>query len=357
MEEKKEVSSANIPICPVFGECGGCLHQDMAYTSELVIKEEGLKKILPEGFALSEGVIEPIVASPQFYHYRNRLDLKIQRTKTNGVLIGFTPRSGRGIVPVQTCLIADEKIAGFIPKLKEEAVSKLTPRYRQANLTVRTGDGPRVLWGGIGRRSCRLAPADYLWTQIEGKKIFYSLDTFFQANLSILPELFRRIRAFDFWNPQISFYDLYGGVGLFGIGLAERVKKVILIEECPSSLELARHNVQYHQLKNFEIIAGKVEDALPSLLPADAGSEKVAIVDPPRAGLSEQALALLTSAKEFNRILYLSCHPQSLARDLKEFLQKGRRIERVIPFDFFPRTKHLEILVVLVNNQIPGDPL
>lgn len=349
VEEKMEVSSASIPLCPVFGECGGCLYQDIPYTSELAIKEEGLKKILSEGFVSREGVIEPIVASPQFYHYRNRLDLKIQRTKTKGVLIGFTPRSGRGIVPVQTCLIADEKISGFIPKLKEEAASKLTPRYRQANLTVRTGDGPMVVWGGIGRRSCRLANADYLWTEIEGKKIFYSLDTFFQANLSILPEVFRRIRAFDFWNSQTIFYDLYGGVGLFGIGLADKVKKVILIEECPSSSELARHNVQYHQLENFEIIAGKVEDALASSLPADAGSERVAFVDPPRAGLSERALALLTLAKEFSRILYLSCHPQALARDLKEFLQKGWRIERVIPFDFFPRTKHLETLVVLVN--------
>ena len=96
-----------------------------------------------------------------------------------------------------------------------------------------------------------------------------------------------------------------------------------------------------------------MEDALASFLPVDAGSERVAVVDPPRAGLSDHALALLTSAKEFSRILYLSCHPQALVRDLKEFLQKGWRIERVIPFDFFPRTKHLETLVLLVN----GDPL
>lgn len=336
------------PLCPIFGECGGCLYQDIPYEDELARKEKTLRDILGKFLNLDEGIVAPIIASPQSYHYRNRLDLKLVRTKSHGVLIGFTPKTGRGILPIEACPIAAPAISEFIPKLKEAAPGRLQAKHRQANLVVRTGDDGRVRWGGIGRRSCVLVPEDYLWTQIQGKKIFYSLDTFFQANLSILPAIIDFIRSLDFWSPRSVLHDLYGGVGLFGISLADKVGKVILVEENPASVRLAHYNVAYNRLQNFEIAAGRVEDVLPALLGKNKeAAHQAAMVDPPRAGLSPSALSLLPAAYSFHHILYLSCNPEALGRDLSAFVQADWRIEKIIPFDFFPRTGHLETLALL----------
>lgn len=314
------------------------------------IKETALKEAFARArLSIPEGGIASIAASPKLCHYRNRLDLKMIRTKDKRILLGFTPKAGHGMVTIESCLIADEPISSFIPQLTRHLQEHIPEKHRRANLVVRTGDSGEVFWGGMGKRSCQLRPEKYLWTEIRGKRIFYSLDTFFQANLSILPLVFERLLEVPIWNPDAVFYDLYGGVGLFGIGLADRVKKVVIIEECPSSIRLAKYNVEFNKLPDFEIIEGKVEAELPFLLNEARESTKIAMIDPPRAGLSPGALELLKGAKNLDHILYLSCNPEALARDLCGFQAAGWRTERIMPFDFFPRTKHLETLVLLVN--------
>ncbi len=339
----------NKPPCSVFGECGGCSYQDLPYEEELILKDNYLRELLQKKVSLADNLFEPIVSSPKDYHYRHRLDLKLVQTRTKEVFMGFSPFAKGRLIPVDSCPIAIKEVSDFLPTLKEQAKAKLSDKYRQANLVIRTGDDHRVLWGGIGRRSLQLKEEDYLWTTIAGKKIFYSLDTFFQANLSILPKLFERLYQFDCWGSDVSFYDLYGGVGLFAIGLIEKVDQVFLIEECGASLKLARYNAQFHGFKNFQLVEGRVEDKLGDVIKEDHHSVKVAFIDPPRAGLSDTARALLTGKKEFNHLFYLSCNPEALGRDLNDFISKGWKVEKIIPFDFFPRTKHLETLVLLNN--------
>jgi tRNA/tmRNA/rRNA uracil-C5-methylase (TrmA/RlmC/RlmD family) len=340
------------PRCAVSNECGGCLYQDLPYEDELRMKETALKESFArERLSIPGGGIAPIVASPKPYHYRNRLDLKMIRTKDGRILLGFTPKAGHGMITIESCPIADEPISSFIPRIKNHLEENIPGKHRRANIVVRTGDSGEVVWGGMGKRSCQLRPEKYVWTAIRGKRIFYSLDTFFQANLSILPLVFERLRELPIWNPDAVLYDLYGGVGLFGIGLADRVKRVAIIEECPSSIRLARYNVEFNKLPNFEIIEGKVEAELPFLLNEARGRAKIAMIDPPRAGLSPGALELLKGAKNLDSILYLSCNPEALARDLCGFQTAGWRTEKIVPFDFFPRTKHLEILALLVKSE------
>jgi len=342
-----EPGSSVEALCPLFGECGGCLYQNFSYEAELRAKVEPLKMQLTDQLFLAEGLIEDIIPSPKPYHYRNRLDLKMKRTKDGSIFIGFTPNTGRGVLPVEACYIADKNISAFIPELKRQVADRLPDKYRNANLVVRTGDDGRVLWGGIGRRSCQLDEQDYFWTEIQGRKIFYSLDTFFQANLSILPKVLDVIRSLDIWTGRPVFYDLYGGVGLFGIGLSDFVHKVILIEENVSSLKLARYNVRQLGYDHFDIIDGRVEDLLPDLLKSADGRSRVIMVDPPRAGLAKEACVFLAGLREVDHMLYLSCHPDSLTRDLKILIGEGWVVQRVIPFDFFPKTRHLETLVLL----------
>jgi tRNA/tmRNA/rRNA uracil-C5-methylase (TrmA/RlmC/RlmD family) len=231
---------------------------------------------------------------------------------------------------------------------------------------VKTSDNGTLQWGGMGRHSLRLSPENYIWTKVRGKKIYHSMDTFFQANASILPRVLKVIESIIKPNKKTVFLDLYSGVGLFGLLLAKKVKHVHMVEEISSSITLARYNIAQLKLKNVTIHEGKVEDVLLSLRakrsnlkPGIAASpfwaprndHVVALVDPPRKGLSEAALKVLVGAQLIAPLLYLSCGPESLLRDLLAFKKKGWKIKQVIPFDFFPRTKHLETLVVLQFNR------
>ena len=341
------------PLCPAFGECGGCAYQDISYEKELERKDALVKDLLQKDPRITTGLFEPIAASPKPYHYRNRLDLQFVRARDDRVLLGFTPGSGRGIVPVENCAIAETAISGFLPGLRKQLEQNSPPKYRRANIVVRTGDDAKVLWGGIGKRSCRLNPDDYLWTTLDGKKIFYSLDTFFQANLSILPKLFERIHAFDCWQTKPVLYDLYAGVGLFSLALAHKTRKAVLVEESLPSAKLAKHNIGYNRLTHMEVMTGRVEDTLPALLARENfAMPKAAIVDPPRAGLSPRALDTLVHAKEFTHLFYLSCNPEALSRDLNGFIDHGWKVEKIMPFDFFPKTRHVETLVLMTPKKI-----
>ncbi|MBF0384626.1 MAG: class I SAM-dependent RNA methyltransferase [Candidatus Omnitrophica bacterium] len=342
----EDLSKKVKPLCPVFGECGGCLYQDLPYPEELSLKQKLLSGILEQKVDLNKASFREIIPSPKPYHYRNRLDLKLLKTKDNKVFIGFSPQSKNKVVPINECPIAIEAISDFIPELKNQAVERLTPKYRNANLTIRTGDDKRVLWGGIGKRSLELSPDHYLSTKIGSKTIFYSLDTFFQANLSILPELLRILSSFTFIKQESTFFDLYGGVGLFGINLNDKVKNVILIEDCIQSIRVAEHNSFFNGLKNLDIYKGKVEGLFPELLKNSAGPN-IVMIDPPRSGLSKEALKLLSNSSGIDNLIYLSCNPKALADDLKYLCEYSFNISEIIPFDLFPKTEHIETLVTL----------
>ncbi len=335
------------PQCLVFGQCGGCQYQNISYKSELALKEKYLQKLFSDAGILAAGLWDPIVPSPAEYHYRCRLDMKFLKTRDGRTFMGFSPLNGKWMIEVDACPIAMRSISDFLPQLKKEAILKLPPKYRNANLVVKTSDDGRVVWGGIGRRSLKLLPEDFLCAQIDGKKIFYSLDTFFQANLAILPLLMQKIRDLNILDEQTTFYDLYGGVGLFGICLSDLVGKVILIEDNIHSTRMAEYNKNFHGLKNFEIISGKVEDVYPQFLEKPKSARQLAMIDPPRQGLAPSVAEAMARAKTADALLYLSCHPESLVRDLKVFLQEDWRICKVMPFDFFARTQHIETLVLL----------
>ncbi|MDP3920283.1 MAG: hypothetical protein Q8R76_05705 [Candidatus Omnitrophota bacterium] len=345
VEEKVE------PLCPVFGVCGGCAYQDLPYPRELALKKEQLLGIFNHELDLKGVVVDDVAASPEPYHYRNRLDLTLLRIRSGDIFLGFQPAYHRNVVQIDSCAISRPEISAFLPELKRQGIAKLPDNYRTANLVVRTGDDGRVAWGGIGRRSCRLSPDDYFWTEVRGKRIFYSLDTFFQANLAILPAVLSTLDRLIGPAEDATFFDLYAGVGLFAVGLSDKFSRVIMIEESSSSVDVARYNLEYHQLKHVELIEGRIEDTVDRALQAAAGTRRIGIVDPPRRGLSATARNSLKAMTDFEQLYYLSCNPESLARDLKEFVRSGWVLERIVPFDFFPKTKHLETLVKLCHQE------
>jgi 23S rRNA (uracil1939-C5)-methyltransferase/tRNA (uracil-5-)-methyltransferase len=344
------------PLCPVFGSCGGCLYQDIPYEEELRIKEESLRRSLSKIPAISERIFRPIVPSPKEYHYRYRLDIGIYQKRDGEIKMGFRQEVKARTVPVDSCAIAHPRISEFLPTLKEQAQAILPSKYHTANLVVRTGDDGRVRWGGIGRHSLCMREEDYFYTDIGGKRIHYALDTFFQANLSILPHVLEYLRSFHWIDAETTFLDLYAGVGLFGLLLADLAGEVILIEDCEASVRVARYNIAYHQLEEkAKIFAGRVDAYLPPALREARFAKRVAMIDPPRKGLSVEVVQMLCDAackqsgtEGLQALFYLSCSPDSLARDLTLLTQEAWQIDCVIPFDFFPKTQHLETLVLLL---------
>ena len=327
---------------------------------------------MSQALGLAPAIFRAIVPSPRSYGYRHRLDLTFRKTKAGEFLMGFmaenrkkvlastdaslksdwqAPARKVRVLELKECPIAMEAVSNSLPRLRTEAIQRLPENYNTANLVVRTGDDGRVLWGGIGRHSLRMAPADYFWTEIEGKKIHYSLETFFQANLSILPSVIQIVREQLALRTQDLFLDLYSGVGLFGFLLAGEAARVVMMEDCPGSVTLARYNAAQLGLESkVEILEAKVEDKLAELLGTFGGKPVKAIIDPPRGGLADgarQVLAGLGRDGRLERLLYLSCYPPTLVRDLRELLAAGWEVESVTPLDFFPRTRHLETLVLL----------
>ena len=338
------------PLCPLFGTCGGCQYQDIPYEEELSRKEGILKELLTRELGFPENVFDPITPSPESYYYRNRLDLTLRKRNNGERQMGFMLPGTQRLQEVAACAIARKEINDFLPALKEEAVAKLPENYKTANLVVRVGEDGRVFWGGIGRRSLQMKEENYFWTTVKGRKIFYSLDTFFQANLSILEKIILRIESLIEWKKDTVFLDLYSGVGLFGIALANRAHEVVMIEEVVDSVTLARFNVSHHRLENIQMLVGKVETQLPEVLKDLREKPCAALIDPPRGGLVSAAIEALGEAQSPASLFYLSCSPESLARDLKHLAKVGWKARKIMPFDFFPRTRHLEALVWLARS-------
>lgn len=337
------------PLCPLFGSCGGCQYQDVSYEDELIQKEALLKELLSKEIELTDSVFEPVTPSPEKYYYRNRLDLTLRRRNNGEWQMGFMLQGTQRLQEVAACPLARKEINAFLPSLKEEAIKIFPPKYRVANLVVRVGDEGQVRWGGIGRGSLRMKEEDYFWTEVRGRRIFYALDTFFQANLFILEKILARLEALIPWKDDTVFLDLYSGVGLFGIALADRAREVVMIEEGTDSVKMACYNAAYHRMERIRILEGKVEVQLPEVLKDFAGRSLVSMIDPPRGGLAVSAVHALNQAQGLSSLFYLSCSPESLARDLKALTQGGWQIQKIMPFDFFPRTRHLETLVWLLR--------
>lgn len=334
------------PLCPVFGECGGCAYQDLSYEDELKLKANNLRELFETAFGPLGDIVKPVVPSPDPYFYRHRLDITARKTR-EGFLLGFQVEGARKIIEIDSCVISRKEISDFIPELKKQMVERWIEGYKNANLVVKTCDDGRVLWGGMGRRSLSLPEKDYLWTEIHGKRIFYSLDTFFQANLSILPTLMNHISKLAAFDSSVMFLDLYAGVGLFGVYFSDQIGKLVMIEDSASSVLVMKHNQNYHKLEHATLCQGRVEENLGAFLSESEWKRKIAIIDPPRKGLHPGVASHLAQAKQLEKLFYLSCSPETLVRDLKNFTQHGWKIESVLPFDFFPKTRHLETLVLL----------
>jgi len=307
------------PRCRYFGNCGGCQYQHLDYAVQLSLKRKQVRDLLERIGGFSEPPVEAVVPCPQPYHYRNRILVRTQWDKyKQGLNLGFIRAQDRLVIDIEECAIAE-------------------PELNQQLIEVRRHPPPK---GGL-KVQLRKNPENWV---VPGH-------SFFQNNFHLLPALVNTVRRMLDQSAARNLVDLYCGVGFFGIELAGNVEHFVGVEIDVQAVRAARLNAQHRGVTNGEFWSGSAEELLPRLSGQFNPGQSAILVDPPRTGCSPETLQWLHGL-EYGQVLYISCHPATLARDLQQLCAAGSyELKTVAPLDMFPHTQHVECVADLRRQQ------
>ncbi len=360
------------PDCPVFGECGGCQLRHVRYPAQLDLKARILHDALRTVARLEVGPIQ-VVPAPRTLGYRNHVRVQVGAGPDGGARFGFFEGESRRLVPFERCRLMPEPFHQALAALREP-LGRLARRHRRLAGEVwlrhaeRTGEvlatlvglppgeGVEALAAVAGMRGVLHKPSsrefpmarpswgqDHLVEEVLGLRISLRPESFFQVNTPQARALFSRVLSLA-GQPSGPIVDAYCGVGVLTRLLAARGWRAVGIELQHDTVEWARRDASADP-QPAEFFSGAVEQALPRLV-KEGLRPAAAILDPPRAGCHERVLDSLRRA-EVRRLLMVSCHPGTLARDLHRLLGRGYRLGGIEAFDMFPHTAHLECLAIL----------
>lgn len=319
------------PPCVYFGTCGGCDFQQMNYAAQLEAKvgivRDCLKRIGRIDFA---GEI-PIIASPNELNYRLRAQWHYD-ADTNK--IGYFKRQTHQIINAETCPILFPELENAMQTLRESLKDEVF-QEKLVNIEAAAGkNGVSVFTEEL------LTPTDEIFIEANGKKYFFNAKSFFQGNAFLVEDLVKT--AIEGAKGKTAL-DLFCGVGLFSLALADNFEKVIGVEENPSAIEFANKNAEINRLTNAEFHDARVKDFLHE---NDLSGIDFILLDPPRSGVKQGTLTKIARLKA-QKIVYVSCNPSTLARDLQILLDHQYEIESITALDLFPQTHHVETIVKL----------
>jgi 23S rRNA (uracil1939-C5)-methyltransferase len=342
-----------VPPCPVFGRCGGCQLQHMRYEAQLAWKRAVVEQLLREVGDFAEAsllVRDPIPCEPP-WHYRNHMRFSVNREGQPGLTMRGTHR----VLPLTACPIAHEQINRALAVLARHpnARPQLLVRCGAATGQVLIQPAPAPEVAQELRAAGLEVHSDAIEERLAGETFRIRPSSFFQTNTGQAEQMVRLVLAgLDLVDEAAAanqpaergavLADAYCGVGTFALLLARHAAQVYAIEESPSAIEDARWNLR--RAANVEILKGKVEELLPTL----AGRLDGLVLDPPRTGCQEQVLTTLLEHPVM-RIVYVSCDPATLARDLQVLCRRRGtyRLRWVQPLDMFPQTMHIECVAAL----------
>jgi len=303
------------PRCRYFSECGGCQYQHIAYPTQLALKQKQIGDLFERIGGFSRAAVSAVVPCPQPYGYRNRLMIRSQWDKTQQRLnIGFLRADSRLVVDLEECQIAE-------PALNEQI------------RRVRANPPPK---GGL-KVVVRIAP--------DGWEV--PRDSFFQNNFFLLDQLAQTVRDRLRDGGARFLVDAYCGVGFFALETASVMEAFVGVEIDHQAILAARRNAASRGIRNGEFVEGRAEALLPVILRRFEAARTAILMDPPRTGCPPPGLAALRESGPA-QILYVSCHPATLARDLNVLCQDGVfELKNVTPLDMFPQTQHVECVADL----------
>jgi 23S rRNA (uracil1939-C5)-methyltransferase len=355
------------PPCPYVGRCGGCQWQHLTYEAQLAAKHRNLVDHVSRIGALDPGPIRPPLPAPDEWHYRHRLNLRVQDRR-----LGFYRAESHELVEIDACLIAAPSAdAGLAAARRWLAIIDTRVRRLSLAFSEGEGDGAVVLAANAegpfapsdGPRNqdvvARAADTGVRGVVMYGKgwrhawgdvRVAFTVDDvslvttageFTQVNLAANRRLAATVLSLAEIEPGAEVLDLYCGAGNLAIPIARRGATVLGIERSPRAVADATANAHRLGLGHCRFMCAPVERALPELV----ATPGVVILDPPRGG----AAAIMPDVLRLRpqRVVYVSCDPPTLARDVATLARRGYRLEAVQPIDLFPQTYHLEAVARL----------
>lgn len=321
------------PPCPDFGagKCGGCQWQHIDYAAQLKFKQQIVVEQMARIGGFREAVVHPTLPSPDAWHYRTHATVQF----TPDGQPGFVGTDQRRVVAVEDCQIIRPELVKMMGALQ---LGKKSSRDRM-RLQVGTAPNDRFSAWLVGDEddssSYRSSSNSHVYYDIKGRRLRVTAGGFFQVNLPQAEALVDLVLAGLNLQGHEKVLDVYAGVGLFSVFLADHAQQLTAIEVSPSAVNDALENLS--GLKHVEVIRGAAETLLGRL----KSQFDAIVLDPPRAGLKPKALDAVVRMGA-SRVVYVSCDPATLARDAKRIGAAGYRLVEVQPVDMFPQTYHVE---------------
>ncbi len=392
------------PNCIVADKCGGCQWQHINYAYQLIAKQNQVIQALERIGGFSQPPVDSVLAGHSELGYRNKATYPLRLSATGQVQAGYYQKGSHKLVNLNRCPVQDSRLDPLLAQVKQDIQQRGWSIYDEKRhegemrhlglqigrrtgemlltLVVRQGNLPGLedqarAWmqrypqlvgvcvniNGdrtnriLGEQTRCLSGQPFLVEEFAGCKFHLRSETFFQVNTEVAEALFVEIvKALQLSGDEVVL-DAYCGIGTFTLPLAKQVKQAIGWEVQAAAVEQANTNAKLNGLTNIAFYADKVETSLSQLLETDeskiaqspsfSGEIDIVLLDPPRSGCDRAVIEALLQLKP-QRIVYVSCKPATLARDLKLLCQEGGyHLTRVQPADFFPQTAHVECAAFL----------
>lgn len=380
------------PLCPIYKECGGCQLQHLSYKGQMVAKEKQVREVLTRIGKLENVKVHPVIGMEEPWRYRNKAQVPIGEQE-GGLIGGFYQQRTHQIIDMKTCLIQQEKNDEVVQIVKEicdrfgvraydESKHKGTLRHIMVRyglvtkevmvvLVARTSDLPNknkivaeIVEKVAGLKSVILNvnakktnvimgdETEVLW----GEEVIYdyigeikfaiSSRSFYQVNPDQTKVLYGKALEYADLSGEETVIDAYCGIGTISLFLAQKARKVYGVEIVPEAIEDAKRNAELNGIVNAEFAVGEAEKVIPRWYESGVQAD-VLVVDPPRKGCDEALLQTIIEMKP-KKVVYVSCNPATLARDLRFLEDGGYKTVEVQPVDMFPQTMHCEAVAKII---------
>lgn len=379
------------PTCSVGNKCGGCVYCHMSYDAELKVKHQRVKDAV-ERIAKLNIPVNPVVSTGQVSRYRNKAMIPVGVDKDGRVIMGFYSKHSHRIIESDDCtlqpqcfLTASDVLRDFIQShnitVYNEAEGKGLIRHLYLRIAEKTDElmvtivinGRELPFENelvnslkeklsnlksviintntedtnvvLGKRNRTIFGTDYITDELCSLKFMISPQSFYQVNRQGAELLYSKAFECADLSGNEVLLDLYCGTGTIGLSMAHKAKKLIGVEIVAKAIEDAKKNAKLNGIENARFICGDAAKAAETLK-AEGLTPDVIIIDPPRKGCDK---SLIKTISDFNpkRVVYVSCDPATLARDLALFAELDYEAEQITPVDMFPRTAHVECVVKL----------
>lgn len=389
-------SSARIePDCPVFSKCGGCVWRHVSYDEECRIKHQKVVDAVKRIGGIKDAVFSPIIKNDNVSRYRNKAQLPVGADKNGNLLIGFYAFHSHRIIDCNDCLLQPEIFAkvisvtrSFIEQSDNDIYDEKTGKGRLRHLYIRMGEVTKELMvcyvvngNGLkqedilikmlrenlpaltsviintnrndtnvilGEKNRTAFGRDYITDELCGLKFKISPFSFWQVNRSQAEKLYNKAKDYANLKSDEILLDLYCGTGTIGLTMAKECKTLVGVEIISDAINDAKENAEINSINNARFICGDASSAAEQLKNEGLKPDAV-ILDPPRKGCGEDLVKTIFEMSP-SRVVYVSCDPATLARDLKYFEEYNYSVKEITPCDMFSRTAHVESVCLIEKN-------